>query len=174
MPTIHEFVTAVDEYMAATKQIVGVTTPQTWREGRQIGEGELIVRFPVEVNGEQFPYCSFIVLAFPYVDELKFTLTLVYQHAVSRLDYEIDRPHSNLNTAHGPEIPHSVIGPHYHPWRENRATITNLNEPFRLPIALPLDIHVRQFDAALRWFCNQTNIVLRDHAIELPARTRLL
>ena len=83
MQTIHEFVACVDEYIAATKQIVGVTTPQTWREGRKIGEDELMVRFPIEVNGEQHPFCAFIVIAFPYAEELKFTLTLVYKHVTS-------------------------------------------------------------------------------------------
>jgi len=113
MPTV-DFVAAVDAYIAARKQIVGVTTPQMWREGRAIGEDELVVKFPIEVNGEQHPSHTLIISAFPDADELKFSITLVYQWAVCRLDYEIGRRHSNVNKPIDSNIPDFIIGPHYH------------------------------------------------------------
>lgn len=174
MPAVDEFVAAVDAFIAARKQIVGVTTPQRWSEGRAIGEGELALKFPIEVNGEQHPSRMFIVSAYPDSEELKFVINLTYQWSVFRLDYEIDRLHSNVNRPLGSKIPISVMGPHYHPWNENKAMIKHLNEPPKLPMALPLDIHIRQFDQALRWFCRETNIDLRDHAIDLPPRQRLI
>jgi len=174
MPTVAEYLATVDAYLAARKQAIGIDAAQLWREGRAVGEDELVIKFPIEVAGEQALTNSLVLSAFPDADDLKFSISLVCHWAVYRLDYELGRAHANNNRPHGLDIPAMVIGPHYHPWLQNRSTIHDVSTPIKLSVALPLDVHIRQFDQAFRWFCQQTNIELRDHEIELPPRQRLL
>ena len=174
MAVLHEFIVEVDKYLATPKRIVGATSSPLWQEGREIGGDSLEIKLPIEVNGEQHETQKFIVSAFPNADELIFSIGITFQWSVCRLDYDLDRPHSNAGYPISPGIPVIVMGNHYHPWSENRGLIKDISRPFELHVAVPLDVHIRQFDAALRWFCQQNNIELTDHQIELPSRTRLL
>ncbi|MGB9428502.1 MAG: hypothetical protein WCC11_01265, partial [Gammaproteobacteria bacterium] len=171
---VHDFLAAADQFMGERKRIVGATTPQAWREGRIIGDNERILKLPIEVGGEQHPEQTLVIAACPDADNLKFLISLVFRWSIFRLDYEIGRRHVNVNRPQYSNIPYTVIGPHYHPWAENKPSITSISEPFKLPWALPLDVHIRQFDGALRWFCQQTNIEIGNHQIMLPPKERLL
>lgn len=174
MASVQEFIAAADEYLAAPKQIVGTTSPPVWREGREIGGDALVIKLPIEINGEQNEAQKLIVTAFPNADELMFSIGIIFQWSICRIDYDINWTHSNAAYQVNSDIPIIVQGPHYHPWSENRTLLRDVSRPFELHVAVPLDVHIRQFDAALRWLCQQNNIELRDHQIELPLRTRLI
>jgi hypothetical protein len=162
-----EFIAAVDAFMLAQKTLAGVDTPLTWQRARD--DDARRDKIPIQVNGEQ--HDQFLMIdSFPEHDSLKFCVGIMFSdYVVCRLDFDLDDVHGNN---HAPELPLLVIGPHWHSWELNRNTIT-LGHLFHLSNAL--EFHdARQFDATLRWYCAQRNIVLGAHAIELPLAERLL
>ena len=133
---------------------------------------------PLSISGE-ITNLSIQLNSYPTYPFLKFSILLIYQSCVSRLDYsEADR-HNN-RTAAEQETPAGVQlgwlnGPHFHGWWTNRgfATATALPKELRFAISLPQN--VRGFPNAFRWFCGETNILVGAGEVpELPERERLI
>jgi hypothetical protein len=173
MVTVCEFVTEVDAFMNAEKRLVGIDTPQTFQEGRNNREGVFTLQLPIEINGEQSAKNNLMIKSYPNNATLKFCICLGHKWTVYRLDYDMDDVHPNPVCNMRDTFPPQINGPHYHPWQYNRERIVDVQGSIKLPIAFQLDIHIQRWDNAFRWFCDQTKIECNNHAIQLPAPTRL-
>ncbi|XSC46267.1 hypothetical protein ACF1BQ_010475 [Bradyrhizobium sp. RDT10] len=123
-----------------------------------------------ELTGAQL-----MVVGFPDAGFLKFRLGILFPGAVCRLDHT-DETHPNAHRILEDNVPVMVRGPHYHSWRVNRRFCRAGNLPPKLHNAENFVTGARSFDAILRWFCAENNIVGigPDHRIELPRPERLL
>ena len=160
-----EFIAAADACIAASKVPAGIDGPK-WQPGRD--PDELRVKLPLEINGE-LSGSYLLIMAYPDHHDLKFRFCVeVGGKVIDRLDFESDETHAN--TAGFGNLIH---GPHWHAWKDNRHLSTAVTKYDKLPIAVEF-IEARKFDASLRWYCKQVNIVLNQHGIEFPAPQRLL
>lgn len=164
---------AIDAFMGSTKIPIGVDVPQIWQPGRELGSGEYISKIPLEVNGEIGDQ-KLIITSCPNADSLTFSILVTFEPTICRLDFD-HVTHSNSHAIGTDDIEPIIHGPHYHPWDLNRRFFTHATKPIELHNAIPLGSSIHQFDAALRWFCDENKIILKhDHRIELPSRTSLL
>lgn len=162
--------TQVDALLAAEKTLVGEaefqalegdSRKQRWRK-------------PCAINGEVTPL-ELEIQAYPDCETLKFRAILVWGRAICRLDYASNEAHVN-----SPNRPRDLeIGPlndpHFHSWSDNRRFSTRVSLPTNLPNARLIPANVRTYDAALRWFCGETRIILPSPDVPaLPGRTTLL
>lgn len=170
--TAAEFVATVDAFLAAPKIALRADEPMDWSLGRDAGE--LRVSLPLEVSGEAAGQ-TLMVQFYPTYPLLMFRLSVNFEPVVCRLDFELDGTHGNNLAEPRENLPPVIHGPHYHAWPLNRRLVTSSRAPLKLKNALPLQTQIRQFDAALRFFCADNNIVLpRGHRIELPDKRSLL
>jgi hypothetical protein len=164
-----EFREAIDAFLVAPKTPQGADQEIEWQPGREFGERR--VKLPLEIAGELRG--SLLVLAYPRHPTLKFSIGLIFPPAVCRLDFGSDLKHGNNVIVLGADVPPIVRGPHYHPWSLNREFANSTITYFKLPVAVPVSI--RQFDACLRWFCSENNILLPgQHSIALPPKDQLI
>ena len=87
--------------------------------------------------------------------------------AVWRLDFDGPKEWHLNDVPEMHECPRLIYGPHYHPWRLNRAGVKRGRLPTELPLAMPLPA-MRGFDATLHWFCDETRITIGKG--QIPAR----
>lgn len=164
-----DFVKAVDAFVAAPKTLVlGNTAPQ-WQPARDVYATRL--KLPLEIEGEQRGQ-HLLIDAFPDHRPRVFCIGLLFaEHMVCRLDFDPPRVHSNgWHTA----LPSVVHGPHWHSWELNRPTVKNVGKFLELPYASEFT-EAREFDAVLRWYCTERNILeIGAHGIEFPPPEKLL
>jgi len=99
----------------------------------------------------------------------KFNISLLAPSRIWALDF--DEAHKRTNSLNKPsDIPAIVTGPHYHSWEDNRRFATKVSLPSRLLNARPLPHNIRSYENALRWFCDKTNIILRNEDIVMPPK----
>jgi len=166
----HQFVKEIDDFVAATKILIGVDDVQTFFPGRE-GDHEWEAEYPVEVNGEQFGQTLRIVTR-PFESSIDWSIVLIMPPAVSRLDFTAI-PHPNPPRAFGETHAGSVAGPHIHRWTPNKRFMTSRKSTNGIPIA-ELVPQMKDFETHLRWFCKENNISLpHDHRIVLADRPRL-
>ena len=127
---------------------------------------ELCIKLPIEVGG---------VLSGPYLTVVTpsgradFSISLVLGVGVTRLDFETGGGHRNTTLALADGLPLVVSGRHFHRWKHNVRFIEGDGRLEGLKHAEELPVTIRSFDAALRFFCHETNIHLpHGHLIELP------
>lgn len=173
MPNLADLAAAVNAFMGAPKRIVGYETAPRWAPG--FNAHERVMKYPIEVESE-LRGAQLMVVCFPRERELKFRLGILFPAMICRLDYT-DETHTNsLEGFLGGAVPYSVTGPHYHSWPLNRRFFRGATVPPKLHDAAPFNEPARTFDAALRWFCADTNIdqLPADHRISLPGLDLLL
>jgi len=170
--TTANLIAAVDGFVAAKKTVYGIEKPFQWARG--YSQYEVVVKFPLEINGELSSAARLEIVGFPQATDLKFRLCLCFSAAVARLDYT-DETHANTRCLAEDGLPASVTGPHYHSWVLNRQFFKGAAIAPKLHNAKPFDMTAR-FDSILRWFCADTNIepLPAGHVIALPSRDRLL
>ncbi|WP_143703979.1 MULTISPECIES: hypothetical protein [Luteimonas] len=161
------FIAAVDEFMAAPKELRGKFNPR-WQAARD--SYGLRLKLPIEIDGE-LPGQTLAIDAYPGRDLLLFNISLIVENrCVCRLDYDLEAIHDNRWASH---VPGAVMGPHWHSWEVNRENFRKLSSyPVRLHHAIPYD-EARAFDASLRWYCQERNIDLGAHSIIFPASDTL-
>jgi hypothetical protein len=169
---VADIVSAINDFMATPKAVLGVEGQPVWAPGWT--EHERVMHYPIEVGGE-FRGAQLMVVAFPRAPDLKFRLGILFPAMIARLDFT-DETHPNSMGAVMDGLPSFVTGPHYHSWRVNSRFFHGVTKPPKLHNAEPFIEPVHSFDAALRWFCADTNIngLPANHRIELPPRMDLL
>lgn len=167
-------ITAIDAFMQTDKYPIGVDFPPSWEEGRELGIGELTVKFPLEINGEIGDQ-KLIINASPNSANLKFNILITFEPTICRLDFDETVIHMNSHAIGTDDIDSIVRGSHYHSWELNKRFFTHSSRPIDLHNAISLESNIRRFDSALRWFCTTNRVILRrDHCIEFPERSLLL
>lgn len=166
----YEFVKEIDEFMAAQKELAGVLDIQDYQEARTKGEWE--VEYPILVNGELHDQ-SLMLVVHPHAKPVIWSLLLIWPPAVSRLDFDVNSVHPNPPAVRGETHATYVEGPHIHSWGLNKRFMTSRKTTEPLPIAEALP-SICTFNACLRWFCNENNILLpNDHRIHLLDKPEL-
>lgn len=137
---------------------------------------EVRVIWPIEVNGELIRHASYQFKAYPTRHRQGFRIILVvYDHAVCRIDFDIETFHYNSFDRPEDLIEYSVGPRHYHAWSDNARFATARTLPKELDNARDLPSSVRTFEQAQRWFCAENGIKL-DHGqiMDLPSRGQLV
>ncbi len=170
--TAADTASAVDEFLRTPKTLVGADTALPWARG--YSPLEQVVHYPLEVGGE-LTGAQLMIVGFPDSAVLKFRLGILFPGAVCRLDYT-DEVHPNTQRIPEDNVPIIVRGPHYHSWPINRRFCRSGGLPAKLHNAEHFVANARSFDAILRWFCADTNVIGigPNHRIELPRPERLL
>lgn len=158
------FVQAVDAYVATRKTLVFGNAPLVWQAARDTYARRL--KLPIEIGGEQHSGQYLLIDAFPDRKPQEFIIMLLFNdHTICRLDFEPTSVHSNPLNA---PVPGLVRGPHWHSWHLNKTQVKIVSgKYFALPVATPIS-GPRNFDDALRFYCQQNNIELGAHPIEFP------
>ncbi|MCK1686458.1 MULTISPECIES: hypothetical protein [unclassified Bradyrhizobium] len=172
MATNDETVAAITAYMAAPKRIIGYDKAPTWAPGFSVHE--VFMKYPLEVGGELRG--QLMVVGFPRQRDLKFRLSILMPGPLCRLDYTDETHPNSLDGYTAGLVPLLVTGPHYHSWSVNQRFFRGVTKPPELHDAVPYSEPGRTFDAILRWFCADTNIVSLPggHQISLPEPSELL
>ncbi len=166
-------VAAIDAFVAMDKRLIGADEPPTWREGREQGLNEWIIKLPLEVAGEQRGQ-SLMVQAYPNSPSLKFRIAILFEPSICRLDFELACIHPNAHAEETEGLKAIVKGPHLHAWDDNKRFFYSATLAPKLHNAYEIPTNIRSFDSALRWFCTEYRIELPgSHRIELPTRTTL-
>ena len=165
-----KFHKAVDAFVAAPKTLVFGNAPLVWQTARDAYGYRL--KLPIEIAGEQHPGQYLVIDAYPDRRPAEFIFCLLYaDHTICRLDFESTAVHANPMDAPVPTI---IRGPHWHSWELNRDRVKVVSgKHFALPVADTL-IGPRNFEDALRHFCQQRNIALGAHPIEFPYPGQLI
>lgn len=163
-----DFIKAVDAFMASPKSLIGVTDPQWALSGRDAYRKCL--KLPIEVNDE-ISGQKLLIQADPTKDDLVFSVGIIFlERCVCRIDFDNrDRHFNHFHVA----LPHVVAGPHWHSWELNRGDFKKLGHFKKLRYASGFTA-AKQFDATLRWYCQERNIQLGAHGIEFPGKDGLL
>lgn len=160
------------DFMSASKAIAAPQSQGDWRQAHN--PNELIMKWPLEINGEIQPLTHLGVVGRTDTRELFFRIMILCPFAVSRLDWTQEtHPNSVSGVRNG--LPPLVSGPHYHSWPLNERFLKDLKHPSRLLDAAEFNGGGRSFDAILRWFCEDNNIepLPPAHRLELPSRETL-
>jgi hypothetical protein len=164
-----EFVAEVDALLAESKALAGIGVPGHWQPGRDNIWQRL--RLPIEVTGVQHGDVALVIEFEPTRSNLVFTINLICRACVSRLDFDSTVVHTNSFLNSTEPLPPLIVGSHFHRWQINRRFADGGHRLIELNNAEPLPPTIHTFDAALRWFCDQSKIALpHDHWIQLPPR----
>lgn len=165
MPTRDEFVQYVTEFLAARKSLAGIDVPVAWVPGRQ--SGELTVKVPIERDGAQE---GEMLVAVFIPSRRGFTINIVcHKLCVTRLDFESHGPHINGFSGLNDGLPFEADDRHIHRWAPNSRFVESVTAPLDLKYAETCLPTIRNFDDALRHFCDENNIDLPNgHWIDLP------
>lgn len=125
------------------------------------------LKFTLAVDGEPTQFTLEIV-DFPMRPAKGFTFLINAPPPIWRLDFDAwwEKHTNDVPEIH--ECPRIVQGPHFHPWRLNRQFLKRGQLPDELELALPLAGNIQSFDAALRWFADETRIAIGKG--QIPAR----
>ncbi len=172
MPTKEEFIKTVDALMGAEKVLVTGYDLIEWVEGRD-STLEKCIKFPLEVGGVQSG-ARLELIAFPYHEILKFSISIIFGTSICRLDFDDSDTHQNNLRTPQDNIPLLIQGTHFHSWELNRRLVVSPAALLKLKNAEPIT-NLRAFMPSLRWFFKRTNIVFPfDLSIDLPEKEKLL
>jgi hypothetical protein len=158
----------LDDLLRAQKAIVGAPD---WKEVGHRGEHRLVL--PLMIDNANCP-ADLELNAYPNIRDLRFRIMLRVPQCIWRIDYVDDEHHVNPLDCWD-ECGSAFTEPHYHSWADNRRFAKPSTPPDPMPVARALPPQIRQFDAAFRWFCGETNIEqMQAGTIDLPPRSRLL
>lgn len=160
----------VAAFLLVEKELQG---EQFWGPGNR--DEERRISWPISVEGEMFG-ATLALTAYPDEPEQRFTITLNLPPCVWRLDMDPDYKRHRNPYDRGERLgTHTISGPNYHSWDDNRHLATPSRLPDKLTCARPLPTGFRTFERALRWFCGETKIILpNNQMVELPPRERLV
>ncbi|WP_222707634.1 hypothetical protein, partial [Ottowia flava] len=162
--TREEFIAYVDSVLLAQKSIPGIDEPTHFELGTF--RNEYVLKLPVEINGVLGP--EKIIVAYRPSAHIDYSISLVCNVSVCRLDYDEAGGHTNSMLASRFRIPLIVSGPHFHKWEYNKQFVENDTKLLELKNAVEVR-GIRSFDSALRWFCGEVNVHLpHNHSIALP------
>lgn len=168
MPTREQFLNQVTEFLQNDKNLVGIGVPPLWQPNRN--PAEECLKLPIDVAGVMRGQ-ELVIVSYPASENLRFTINIVYGISICRLDFDETGGHTNGFLAHLDMLPIIVSGSHFHRWEINKRFIEGNGKLEELKHAESLPTTIRSFDAALRWFCDETKINLpHNHLIELPPR----
>lgn len=163
-----DFIKAVDAFMAAPKSLAGASDPQWVRSERDAYRSCL--KLPIEVDDE-ISGQKLLIQADPTKDALVFSVGILFlDRCICRIDF--DKGDSHFNHWHA-SLPNVVQGSHWHSWELNKGEFRKLAHFKKLRYASEFTA-AKQFDATLRWYCQERNIQLGAHGIEFPGRESLL
>jgi hypothetical protein len=164
MTTRDEFIDAVDKLLLARKTLPTAEEPPTWVPARD-GVGHQ-TKLPIAIGGVQYG-AQLVVNSVSYIGA--FHILLTYSDlCVSRLDFDDLEPHTNTMYAFDDGLPMNVSGRHFHRWSVNQRFVKGDGSLERLKHAEELPRSIHTFNAALRWFCDETNIhIPHGHRVEL-------
>lgn len=167
------FISSIDAFMNAQKSIVGFNSAPTWMAG--FGPTEETMKYPLAVNG-QLTGAQLMIVRFPNERGVKFRLGILAPAMVSRLDFTNETHGNSLVSVKAKVLPAFVTGPHYHSWKLNRQFFKSAGAPPKLHDAEELKIAALSFDAVLRWYCSDVNILPLppSHAIDLSGIGKLI
>lgn len=152
---------AVDQLMAADKTLLG---DGDWQCDAIDRDCKLV--FTLAIDGVPCGL-SLQITDFPMQPSKGWTIIINAPPAVWRLDFDGPKEWHLNDVPEMHECPRLIYGPHYHPWRLNRAGVKRGRLPTELPLAMPLPA-MRGFDATLHWFCDETRITIGKG--QIPAR----
>jgi hypothetical protein len=130
------------------------------------------------INSESIEL-SLLIVCFPNELKPKFTIMLIGEKCVVRLNYGEDCSHNNhpikgIITPLGIEYG-EIEGSNYHSWQDNRHLASPIKYPNELEFARQLPLNIQSFENCFRWFCAENNVIIAGEKIpELPLRERLL
>lgn len=159
----------IDAFLAAKKTLGGTAS---WTTGNRADERRAV--WPVLLNGQSVG-ASLQATAYPHESVLRFTIGLEWPDCIWRLDFEpYYKHHANAHTeVQRLSVEPRIDGPHYHAWADNRHLVRGARIG-QLPVARQFK-RIRKWEAAMRWFCGQTNIVMpTSQMLDFPRRDRLL
>lgn len=159
----------IDAFLAAKKTLGG--TPE-WVVGNRSEERRAV--WPVMLNGRSAE-ATLQATAYPHEGTLRFTIGLEWPDCIWRLDFEpFYKKHSNpLAEITRLGVEPRLDGPHYHSWADNRHLVKG-GRVDQLPVARSFK-RIKKWDAAMRWFCGETKIVMtKAQMLDFPPRDRLL
>lgn len=162
-----EFIRAVDAFMAAPKSLVGAKTPQ-WVQARD--DYKYCLKLPIEENDELSGQ-KLLIQADPTKDDLVFSIGILFlERCVCRVDF--DKGDHHFNHWHS-SLPPVAKGSHWHSWELNKNQFRKIGHFKKLHYASEFR-EAKQFDATLRWYCQERNIELGAHGIFFPEKGGLL
>lgn len=169
MPTREQFLDQVTAFLQSDKNLAGIGSPSQWQPNRD--PSEKCLKLPIEIEGVLRGQ-ELVIVSYPASEKLRFTINIVYDISICRLDFDETGGHTNGFWADLDRLPMIVSGSHFHRWEINKRFIEGNGKLEELKHAELLPTTIRSFDAALRWFCDETKINLpHNHLIELPPRT---
>lgn len=167
MPTREDFIKEVGEFLVTNKSLAGIGVPQQWQPSRR--PTELCVKIPIEAHDAQSGQ-SLVIEFTPASQGLEFSISIVCGVGICRLDFDETGGHTNT-IGHLDGLPPVVNGSHFHRWEHNSRFVESYNKLPELKTAEEIPATIHTFDAALRWFCDETQIQLpHNHHIELPPK----
>ena len=163
-----EFIKAVDAFIAAPKSLAGADDPQWVRSERDIYK--FCLKLPIEVDDELSGQ-KLLIQADPTKDDLVFSVGILFlERCICRIDF--DKGDAHFNHWH-PALPHVAEGSHWHSWELNKNDFKKLGHYKKLRYASEFRA-AKQFDATLRWYCQERNIDLGAQGIDFPEKGGLI
>lgn len=159
----------IDAFLKARKTLGGTAS---WGRGNRDDERRAV--WPVLLAGRSVG-ATLQATAYPHENTLRFTIGLECPDCIWRLDFEpYYKHHPNAHTeVVRLGVEPRIAGPHFHAWADNRHLVRGARVG-QLPVARAFK-RIKKWDAALRWFCGETNIVMQKaQMLEFPRRDRLL
>ena len=154
----------IDAFMAEKKVMVG---DAQWNKGPRFEtEGQRRSLQTLAINGEICPV-KMVIDEYPSHVGLKFSIALVCEVEVVRLDYGKISWHVNHHPL--PEgVPFGRIdGPHIHSWPLNRSLFSSNLFPDALYWAVPIPQNLKSFSNTFRWMCGEHNVECEKEIPEL-------
>lgn len=165
MPSRDDFIQGVNNFIAAKKAMAGIDLPIQWAPGSR--SAEITAKLPIEINGEQSGQKVILVFV---PGRNGFAINLVFSDlCVQRVDFDSHGIHRNGFSGLDFGLPFQVGDRHFHRWALNTRFVDSPNAAIELRNAEELSSTIRNFDDAIRFFCDECNIDLPNgHYIELP------
>jgi hypothetical protein len=161
-----EFIQRVTQFLAVRKDLAGIEAPMQWAPGRQ--SGEHCIKLPIEVGGIQRGQVLMVVFV-PGRQTFAINIVWAASVCVTRLDFDPHGGHTNGFASDMDGLPSVVGGKHFHRWLHNVRFVDATASLQELKHAEDLPTSIRNFNDALRYFCDETAIDLPNgHYIELP------
>ena len=159
----------IDGLLAADKRLLG---KPDWVEGPR--EDQLRWSAPLAIDDETIGM-KIIIDAYPHFPNgQKFSIHLTCPTAIWRVECTEYASHVNTNPCPEGVIPGLLRGPHHHSWPDNRHLATQQSPPNQLKFARPLAANIQGLENTIRWFCDETKIVIDFEIPNLPKASRLI
>jgi hypothetical protein len=165
MPTRSEFIKEVSSFFDAQKQLAGADMPLAWEPDTNPDERR--IKIPISYQGQISGY-NLEIKAYSGTGNLCFAILIVFHVCIARIDFDENDTHTNSFPLPG-NLPSIIHGPHFHRWSDNIRFVEDYGKLPHMKCAEALPVKIKTFDAALRWFCDETRIDLpHGHQIQMP------